>query len=605
VDLGVGADSSLAPWFINQHGQVAGMSGQGVVFRAESGRIEYMDRRGYLAFPGGINDSGQVVGTDYLSAPYDALAFTWTPADGPVYFGLGGSYSSAAAVNNSGQVAGQSFITDNTAGHAFLWTPGGVTRDLGTLPGGSNSDADAISNIGHVVGWSDVPVPPHNFVHTTHAFLWSPVTQTMHDLGSLSGPAGWSFATAVNDSGQVVGYSSIPGDDRTHRAFAWTEAGGMRQLDTPAGMSSAATAINNRGDIIGWIGGTRAVLWPAGGGMVALVMPPLPGFTESSALRLSDDGDVLGVSMKPGAWRATLWRRQTASPTQLAVSGAGVYGDAATLTAALTAKGTGVAGKTVAFSVNGNQAGSATTDANGVATLGGISVAGVNAGSYPGVVTATFAGAEDYLASSAQGALIVGKANQTITFDTVAPSAAVVGTSFPATATASSGLTVVVAAAGACSISGTVATMHTPTGVCSLTADQAGDVNYNAAPQVRQTTTANYAFKGFLTPVENAPAMNSATAGSAVPLKFSLTGDQGLAVLDGTPGSMPIACNSAPSAHTVEPVATFSNGLSYDASTDQYVYIWKTDKAWVETCRELRVKLADGTEHRANFNFVK
>ena len=35
----------------------------------------------------------------------------------------------------------------------------------------------------------------------------------------------------------------------------------------------------------------------------------------------------------------------------------------------------------------------------------------------------------------------------------------------------------------------------------------------------------------------------------------------------------------------------------------QYVYVWKTDKAWSGTCRQLVVKLSDNTEHRANFRF--
>ena len=47
------------------------------------------------------------------------------------------------------------------------------------------------------------------------------------------------------------------------------------------------------------------------------------------------------------------------------------------------------------------------------------------------------------------------------------------------------------------------------------------------------------------------------------------------------------------------------SSLSYDASANQYVYVWKTDKAWAGTCRQLVVKLADGTYHRANFEFVK
>jgi hypothetical protein len=37
--------------------------------------------------------------------------------------------------------------------------------------------------------------------------------------------------------------------------------------------------------------------------------------------------------------------------------------------------------------------------------------------------------------------------------------------------------------------------------------------------------------------------------------------------------------------------------------SDQYVYVWKTEKAWADTCRRLTVKLADGSEHHAMFRF--
>jgi hypothetical protein len=47
------------------------------------------------------------------------------------------------------------------------------------------------------------------------------------------------------------------------------------------------------------------------------------------------------------------------------------------------------------------------------------------------------------------------------------------------------------------------------------------------------------------------------------------------------------------------------SSLNYDATADQYIYVWKTDKAWANSCRQLRVKLADGTLHVANFKFTR
>ena len=43
--------------------------------------------------------------------------------------------------------------------------------------------------------------------------------------------------------------------------------------------------------------------------------------------------------------------------------------------------------------------------------------------------------------------------------------------------------------------------------------------------------------------------------------------------------------------------------LAYDVITDQYTYVWKTDKAWAGTCRELLVRFVDGQIHIARFQF--
>jgi hypothetical protein len=117
-----------------------------------------------------------------------------------------------------------------------------------------------------------------------------------------------------------------------------------------------------------------------------------------------------------------------------------------------------------------------------------------------------------------------------------------------------------------------------------------------------------YEWEGFFPPVENPPAFNRANAGRAIPVKFSLGGDMGLDVLaTGSPTSQRIDCDSSNPVDLVEETVTAgSSSLSYDATTDTYTYVWKTDKTWAGTCRQLVVKLNDGsTEHVANFKFVK
>ena len=46
-----------------------------------------------------------------------------------------------------------------------------------------------------------------------------------------------------------------------------------------------------------------------------------------------------------------------------------------------------------------------------------------------------------------------------------------------------------------------------------------------------------------------------------------------------------------------------TSSLHYDATTDQYIYVWKTDKTWAGTCRRFILTLTDGTVHEAYFQF--
>ena len=105
----------------------------------------------------------------------------------------------------------------------------------------------------------------------------------------------------------------------------------------------------------------------------------------------------------------------TKTTTALSTSSAtGVYGGTVALSATLTAGGTGLAGRTVQFTLNGSSVGSATTDVSGIATLLTASLSGINAGSYTTGVGATFAEEANYLASSASGQLIVTQATATV-----------------------------------------------------------------------------------------------------------------------------------------------------------------------------------------------
>ena len=114
-----------------------------------------------------------------------------------------------------------------------------------------------------------------------------------------------------------------------------------------------------------------------------------------------------------------------------------------------------------------------------------------------------------------------------------------------------------------------------------------------------------YDFSGFFSPLANLPTLNSSKAGQTISVKFSLGRDLGLGIFaPGFPASQKIACDSGAPLSGVEEILTAgSSSLSYDSTTDQYVYLWKTDKAWAGTCRQLMVRLNGGIVHSANFQF--
>jgi hypothetical protein len=109
-----------------------------------------------------------------------------------------------------------------------------------------------------------------------------------------------------------------------------------------------------------------------------------------------------------------------------------------------------------------------------------------------------------------------------------------------------------------------------------------------------------YDFAGFFSPVAAYPTVNGVRAGDLIPLKFSLHGNHGLNILSpGFPAWVP--CGSTPPGDTAAATAK----LSYNAVNDRYTDSISTNKSWAGTCRDLLVKLADGTTRRARFTFGK
>jgi hypothetical protein len=133
----------------------------------------------------------------------------------------------------------------------------------------------------------------------------------------------------------------------------------------------------------------------------------------------------------------------------------------------------------------------------------------------------------------------------------------------------------------------------------------------NAADNADNTSSASATYAvvwpfAFTSPVDALPTLNKVKAGASVPIKFTLGGDRGLDLFAAPVGVNTISCGSGADVDAVEEIsAPGASGLSYDAATQTYTYVWRTNKAWQGSCRQLVLTMADGSKHRADFDFRK
>jgi hypothetical protein len=71
----------------------------------------------------------------------------------------------------------------------------------------------------------------------------------------------------------------------------------------------------------------------------------------------------------------------------------------------------------------------------------------------------------------------------------------------------------------------------------------------------------------------------------------------------GSPSSGQVTCGSAAQSDVTETSTAGGSSLTYDASSNQYIYVWKTDSSWAGQCRVLNVTLNDGMTYTALFKF--
>jgi probable HAF family extracellular repeat protein len=235
----------------------------------------------------------------------------------------GGFESVANAVNSQGHVVGSatnavadpnSMVGSGFQTRAFLWRDG-VMEDLGTLGTGTDAQAILINEKGQVVGWSYVNSVLTNacipgFAFVTGSFIWDK-EDGMRDLGSLGGTC--TTATDMNNHGQVVGGSNLPGDVIQH-GFLW-DNGSFQDLGGSLGSSTGAYAINEAGNAVGFAfmpdnSTFHAVLWKQIGQLTDL---GVVGSDQcSNADSINEAMQVVGSSLsdcnlEKANFRAFLW----------------------------------------------------------------------------------------------------------------------------------------------------------------------------------------------------------------------------------------------------------------------------------------------------------
>lgn len=196
-------------------------------------------------------------------------------------------------INDVGQMAGHvdCLVPQRTV--ASL-TQGGVTVELGTLPGDSSSWAAGINNAGQVAGTSVGPFPG-----AVRAFRWE--AGVMQPLGTLGGAE--SRAEAINAHGVVVGQAQVASG--AWQAFVH-DGVAMQALPACSGAAIRPMAINASGRVVGVEEGVGAVLITKGRchRLQDLLDASGAGWAALDAYGINDRGVIVGSGFFNGQDRA-------------------------------------------------------------------------------------------------------------------------------------------------------------------------------------------------------------------------------------------------------------------------------------------------------------
>jgi hypothetical protein len=116
----------------------------------------------------------------------------------------------------------------------------------------------------------------------------------------------------------------------------------------------------------------------------------------------------------------------------------------------------------------------------------------------------------------------------------------------------------------------------------------------------------SYVFEDFKNnTIKAAPELNKQNAGSVIPVKFTVGGDYGLAILgEDIAYSQKINCNTKQPIGEETPISTVKDkGLKFNYENEIYKFKWETLKQWDGTCRQLTMRFSNGQTVISYFKF--
>ena len=280
-----GGTNSMA-YAINNHGEITGRANVSTTnhhaFYLTGGTLHDLGTLGGPNSVGyGINDNAEITGwsqlTNNVPSNTDQETFYWR-TNRFTHIPPFHDYASCngLGINAAGRICGLTFVwADNDRWWGYVWADENTNtlfelsemQLLGSLgvnkSVGSGSQANAINDLGHVVGWTALTnnwFPRHAFLITPSGTQWKnpsgisvSTNLLMADLGALESPANNSYANALNNQDGVVGYSTT--SSGTNQAFLWRN-GTMINLNSLISSNSGwvltdATGINDYNEIVG------------------------------------------------------------------------------------------------------------------------------------------------------------------------------------------------------------------------------------------------------------------------------------------------------------------------------------------------------------------